>query len=218
MPVPAIAVIGALIAYVLGGFPSGVVIGKVFFGVDVREHGSHNIGMTNTVRTLGWGPGIVVFLLDVLKGAIGVFIMMYLVGRFAPDVSQNVNDLLLVLAALGALLGHMKSPFLHFTGGKGVSTGLGVFLAFLPAPGLTAFAGFLIVAFSTRIVSLGTLTAAAIAPLATMFFKWGHPVDIVFAFLVSAFVVWAHRGNIERLKNGTEPKLKAGKRPEKKEG
>ncbi len=190
-----------LIAYVFGSIPNGLVFGKLLWHVDLREHGSHNIGATNAWRTLGKGPGFLIFLLDFLKGAISVYLSSVLVG----------TPLALVLGAIFAIVGHSCSLFLKFKGGKGVATGLGVCVVMMPWVSLIVFLVWLGIVAATKYVSLGSCVAAALVPI--LAFVFGLPVEfIAFGVLAAAFIIIRHKPNIIRLMNGTENKIHAGHR------
>lgn len=139
-----------LASYLLGSIPNGLVFGKLIWHVDLREYGSHNIGATNAWRTLGKGPGFLIFLLDFLKGALSVG----LAEVFAP------LPLVMVIAGILAIVGHSCSLFLHFKGGKGVATGLGVIAMLMPLPSLIVFLVWLAIVMVTKYVSLGSCIAA----------------------------------------------------------
>ena len=194
-------VIACLLGYLLGSIPNGLVFGKLFWHVDLREHGSHNIGATNAWRTLGKGPGFLIFLLDFLKGFLSVGISSLLVG----------TPLAMVLGGVCALVGHSCSLFLKFKGGKGVATGLGVIVMLMPLPALVVFLVWLGIVKLSGYVSLGSILAAALVPL----LAWGlaYPVEyIVFGVMAAAFIIIRHQANISRLLSGTESKIKAGHR------
>ncbi|MBQ3971325.1 MAG: glycerol-3-phosphate 1-O-acyltransferase PlsY [Selenomonadaceae bacterium] len=194
-------VIAILLSYLLGSIPNGLICGKLLWGVDLREHGSHNIGATNAWRTLGKGPGIVIFLLDFLKGFISVWLGMHLVG----------TPLSMVLCGIVAILGHSCSIFLKFKGGKGVATGLGVIAMLMPAVTLVVFLLWLGIVYATKYVSLGSCVAAVFVPI--MAWLLGSPAEyIVFGVLAAILIVVRHKSNISRLLNGTESKIKAGHR------
>ncbi|ADU95983.1 glycerol-3-phosphate 1-O-acyltransferase PlsY [Thermovibrio ammonificans] len=186
-----------LLAFLLGSVPFGYVIGKLK-GVDVRKHGSGNIGATNVSRVLGKKWGAVVLLLDALKGALPV-LLLKLSG--APLHYQ-------VLAGLAAVLGHCFSPFLGFRGGKGVATGLGAFLVISPKVTFFAFLIFIVVFLLTRYVSLSSITAALSYPLLFKFFEKPDEASFI-AVAVTAFVIVAkHYQNILRLLRGEEKKFR----------
>lgn len=196
--------ITCLVSYLLGSIPNGLVFGKLLWHVDLREHGSHNIGATNAWRTLGKGPGFLIFLLDFLKGAISVYLAEALTG--IPFV--------MILAGVFAIVGHSCSLFLRFKGGKGVATGLGVITMLMPLPSLIVFLVWLAIVKVSGYVSLGSCLAAALVPI----LAWGfsYPFEYtVFGVLAAAFIIVRHKANIGRLLNGTESKIHAGHRGNK---
>ena len=144
--------IACLIAYLLGSIPNGLVFGKLLWHIDLREHGSHNIGATNAWRTLGKGPGFLIFLLDFLKGALSVWLGSLLVG----------TPLAMVLAGVLAIVGHSCSLFLKFKGGKGVATGLGVIVMMMPLPALIVFLVWLAIVKISGYVSLAVWLSGGI--------------------------------------------------------
>ena len=193
--------LACLAAYILGSIPNGLVFGRLIWHIDLREHGSRNIGATNAWRTLGKGPGFLIFLLDFLKGAASVCIGMYLVG----------TPLAAVLAGIFAIIGHSCSLFLKFHGGKGVATGLGVIVMMMPLPALLVFLVWLGVVKISGYVSLGSIIAAALVPVLAWLFEF-PPAYIGFGLSAAAFIIIRHHANIARLLNGTESKIKAGHR------
>ena len=197
----AMTALSCLIAYVLGSIPNGLWLGKALWHTDLREHGSHNIGATNAWRTLGKGPGFLIFLLDFLKGLLSVYIASALVG----------TPLAMVLAAIFAIVGHSASLFMGFKGGKGVATGLGVLSMLMPQVTLIVFLVWLALVKITGYVSLGSIVAAACVPV--LAYAFGAPVEyLVFGVAAAILIVVRHRANIGRLLNGTESKIKAGHR------
>lgn len=190
-----------IVAYLLGSIPNGLVFGKLIWKVDLREHGSHNIGATNAWRTLGKGPGFLIFLLDFLKGFISVWLGSVLVG----------TPMAMVVAGICAIIGHSCSLFLKLKGGKGVATGLGVIVMLMPLPALIVFAVWLLIVKISGYVSLGSIIAAALVPI--LAWLQGYAMEyIVFGLLAAAFVIVRHKANIIRLLNGSESKIKAGHR------
>ena len=195
------AILGCLLSYLIGSIPTGLILGKLLWGVDLREHGSHNIGATNAWRTLGKGPGIIIFLLDFLKGVIGVALGMYFAG----------TPLMMVLGGIMAIVGHSWSILLKFKGGKGVATGLGVIVMLMPSTALMVFLIWFVIVLITKYVSLGSIVAAACVPLFAWLFN--QPCEYTaFSVLAAVFVINRHKTNIGRLLNGTESKIKAGHR------
>lgn len=193
--------LACILAYLLGSVPNGLILCRAVWHIDIREHGSRNIGATNVYRTLGKGPGAVVFLLDFLKGFLGVYIAMLLVG----------TPLAMVIGGIAAILGHSASVFLRFKGGKGVATGLGVIAMLMPAVTGIIFFAWLGIVFVTRYVSLGSIVGAALVPIFA--FLFAYPTEyLAFGVLAAVLVIVRHHTNITRLLNGTESKIKAGHR------
>lgn len=193
--------LACILAYLLGSVPNGLILCRAIWHIDIREHGSRNIGATNVYRTLGKGPGAVVFLLDFLKGFLGVYIAMLLVG----------TPLAMVIGGIAAILGHSASVFLRFKGGKGVATGLGVIAMLMPAVTGIVFFAWLGIVFVTRYVSLGSIVGAVLVPIFA--FLFAYPTEyLAFGVLAAVLVIVRHHTNITRLLNGTESKIKAGHR------
>ncbi len=191
--------LACILSYLIGSIPNGLILGKLLWHVDLREYGSHNIGATNAWRTLGKGPGIMICVLDLLKGVVGVWL-----GTFFSGAA-----LALVLGGIFAIVGHSWSLFLGFKGGKGVATGLGVILMLMPKVTFFVFIIWLLLVFLTRYVSLGSIVAAAMVPVLAWFFD--APLEyILFGLAAAAFVIYRHQSNIGRLLHGTESKIKAG--------
>lgn len=204
-----------ILAYLLGSIPFSLLIGRRVKGIDLRQHGSGNLGASNVYRTLGPGWGGFCLLLDVAKGVAAVLVMTMVVGGQAVGESLPLRltpDMYRILAGIVAIFGHSVSPFAGFGGGKGIATTFGVFLVLEPFPVLFAFAVFLAVFLATRIVSLGSLCAAAVFPWAVLIFEFRSPKPfsttlIVVSFVAAALVIWRHRANIHRLREGTEKTL-----------
>ena len=189
-----------LLGYLLGSIPSGFLAGKWCKGIDLRSIGSGSTGATNVLRNVGKGPALVVFLVDVAKGAAAVLL--------ASALTQNnpLNDWIQVLAGLAALAGHIWPIWLGFKGGKAVATGLGLFLGLAWPVGLACFGMFMAMFSLSRIVSLASVVAALSLPL-LMAAGSGSNANLVVALVAMALVLWRHRSNIQRLINGTEPKV-----------
>lgn len=182
-------------AFLLGAIPFGYLAGRMR-GVDLRQHGSGNIGATNVLRVLGVVPGILVLLLDVLKG----YVPVLLAHRLALDAWGTMA------AGLLAILGHTFSPFLRFRGGKGIATSLGVLLGLSPPVAGASLLTFLVVVLLTRTVSLGSLVAAFTQ--AALFWVLPHPPPYrLLGLLAALFVFIKHWPNIQRLRSGTESKI-----------
>jgi len=193
-------------AYLIGSIPFGILLAKMFGGVDVRKAGSGNIGATNVARVAGPLPGILTLVLDALKGVAAV----WLAARFAND-----SAMWMTLAGLSALIGHCFPVWLRFHGGKGVATAAGMFLALCWPAALGAIGVFILVVLFSRFVSLGSVSAAAAMPL-LIYLLWAPhhapPPAITFgAFAAAMLVVYKHDANIQRLVEGREPKFSFGK-------
>ncbi|SMO70916.1 acyl-phosphate glycerol-3-phosphate acyltransferase [Balnearium lithotrophicum] len=184
-----------LVSFLLGSIPFGYIVGRIK-GVDVRKYGSGNIGATNVSRVLGKKYGALVLFLDALKGALPVLILKY--SGFSAELQ--------VFSGLSAILGHCFSPFLSFRGGKGVATGLGAFLVISPKITLLAFTVFLIVFFTTRYVSLSSITAALSYPVLYKILDKPSELSFIFVSLSSLVIVLKHYSNIKRLLKGEEKK------------
>lgn len=210
---------GLAVAYLLGATPTGYLAGKLLRGIDIREHGSRSTGATNVLRTLGKGPALVVLLIDVAKGAAAILFARWFLPwlaahpsigpSLAPPASLDVQmwtPWAVCLAGLAALLGHGRSIWLHFTGGKSAATGLGVLIAVSWPVGLGALAVFAAVLAITRIVSLSSMLAAVTA--IGLVCGLAHPLPYRLLVIAgSTYVIVRHRANIQRLLAGTEPRL-----------
>lgn len=195
---------GVLISYLAGSIPFAYLAGKAK-GVDLREHGSGNLGATNAVRVLGPRIGAVVYLADTLKGLLPVMLL-------PAHINSGRPDLWAIAFGVAAIVGHIRPVFLLWQGGgKGVATAGGVFfgLAFLPT--LVALLSFVAAVAITRRVSVGSLTAAVVLPAGVIATRGiNNPLSWICS-VIALFVIWLHRGNIARLRAGTEPKIGAQK-------
>jgi glycerol-3-phosphate acyltransferase PlsY len=189
-----------LLGYLLGSIPSGYLAGRWCKGIDLRDLGSGSTGATNVLRQVGKGPALVVFLIDVAKGAAAVL----LAGALTQ--TAQLNDWIQVLAGLAALAGHIWPVWLGFKGGKAVATGLGLFLGLAWPVGLACLGIFLTTLSVSRIVSLSSLVAAISLPLLMAAGSDSH-ARLVVALVAMALVIWRHRSNLQRIKAGTEPRL-----------
>ena len=187
-------------SYLIGSIPTGYIIVKLFTGQDIRTVGSGSTRATNVKRVMGKKWFFVVMLLDALKGALPVV----LTALFGADFA---GGLLPVLAAICVILGHSKSVFLNFTGGKSVASGVGTLLALDWQAGLIIAAVWGVVTWVSRYVSLGSVVALALSPL-IMWFLNAPPAYIVYAVIAAIYVIYLHRENIKRLKEGTENKVR----------
>ena len=189
---------GLLIAYLAGSIPFAYLAGKLFKGIDLREHGSGNLGATNVFRTMGWKIASVVMMLDMAKGALPVLLLP---PRFAPEYPV----LWAIAFGVAAIVGHVKSIFLLWRGGgKGVATSSGVFLALAPIPSLISLTVWGVVLYLSGYVSLASLTSAVVLTIAVVVMMGARSPVAIACALVTAFVFWTHRANIARLRRGEE--------------
>ena len=187
-------IVYAVLAYLIGSIPSGLIIGKIFFNIDVRQYGSRNIGATNTYRVIGLKAALPVFLCDALKGAAGVVLL------------SSYGPMYMILGGILAMMGHNWSVFLGFKGGRGVATGLGVLIALSPLVALLCFLVWGIIVYFTKLVSLGSIVAAALVPV--LMYVTGESYWFVgFGGLAALFVIVRHWDNIKRLLAGNELKV-----------
>lgn len=190
--------------YLIGGIPFGLIIGRVVKGIDIREHGSRNIGATNVMRVIGKGAGVSAFILDVLKGFLPAFLGVRLYGSYYG-----------ISGGLGALSGHIFTPYLKFRGGRGVATGLGVFLGLAPVGVGICFGIWVVVLVLFKYVSLASITAGVALPLVLLGERalgWGeYSLGVmVLALLVVSAVVLRHIPNMKRLVRGEESRFRIG--------
>jgi glycerol-3-phosphate acyltransferase PlsY len=203
--------LGLTVAYLFGSMPTGYLAGKLLKGIDIREHGSHSIGATNVLRTLGKWPALAVLLVDVLKGAAAIVFVrwLYTLPSVTPPAmldQQTWAPWAACLAGLAVLLGHSRPIWLNFAGGKSIAAGLGVLLAISWPVALGALTAFGVALAISRIVSLGSMTAALAAII--LIFSLEQPLP--YRLLVVAggiYVIARHRANIRRLLTWTEPRL-----------
>jgi glycerol-3-phosphate acyltransferase PlsY len=183
-------------SYLLGAVPTSYLAARLFRGIDLREHGSRNLGATNLYRVLGWRYAVPVGLLDAAKGLVPVLV-------FAPRVSSS--ELFALICGLAAVVGHVFSVFVGFKGGKGVATAAGVMLGLTPVALGVAVLVWAALVYLTGYVSVGSIAAAAIFPLAVYLLEPpDQPAMLWLDIAVAAAIVWFHRANIQRLVRGTE--------------
>ena len=204
-----------LLSYFLGSIPSGLIIGKIFKNVDIREHGSHNTGATNAIRVLGFKYGIFAFLFDVLKGAFVIGLVFFIGDKSLYIVSQyNIN--LSSIYGMLAVVGHVFPVYIKFKGGKAVATSLGMIIAIEPWVAVGILVVFAVVFLSTRYVSLSSSACAAGVLLYFLIRRFfAHPnfnlptriMDFVVICILGTIIFLRHKANYKRLREGTEKKL-----------
>jgi len=193
-------ILGLVIAYLLGSIPAAYLAGKLFRGIDLRQHGSGNLGATNVFRVMGWKIALLVMAFDVGKGVVPVLVLPRWVAPASPHWTLAYG--------LAAIAGHVRTPFLLWrSGGKGVATALGVFLALSAWATLIAAAVWVVVLAATRYVSAASLCAAAALPVAVAVLHGVRAPLFALSVIVAAFVVWTHRANIGRLRRGDEHRV-----------
>ena len=203
-----------ILSYFVGSIPTGLLIGKLVKGIDIREHGSGNMGGTNVFRVIGKKFGILVVLLDALKGAIAVVVIARLFMGSFPFTNVTPFDdftLIQIFAGLAAVVGHIWTIFAGFKGGKGIATALGFLITIITVDMLVAIAVFVLVVSVSRYISLGSILAAVSVPLImivrTNVFNVnieGYHTILPFAVAIAFLVIYTHRSNISRLYNGNE--------------
>ncbi|MBC1979885.1 glycerol-3-phosphate 1-O-acyltransferase PlsY [Listeria welshimeri] len=188
----------SLLAYVIGSIPSGLWIGKIFYKKDIREFGSGNLGATNSFRVLGIKAGSIVTIMDILKGTVATLLPFFF--------QLHVDHHFWLLTGAFAIIGHSFPLFAGFRGGKAVATSAGVILAYAPLLFVAALIIFLLTLKISKYVSLSSMIAALAALLISLFM--GDWILIILIACITLFVVWRHRANITRIRNGEEPKIK----------
>ncbi|MAT59558.1 MAG: glycerol-3-phosphate 1-O-acyltransferase PlsY [Melioribacteraceae bacterium] len=211
-----------VLSYLVGSIPTSILISRKVRGIDIREHGSGNAGGSNVFRVLGWKYGVLVILLDALKGALAVILIARLyLGSFPFPNATPFDDFTLVqiIAGLAAVVGHIWTIFANFKGGKGIATALGFLITIITVDMLIAFGIFLIVVFVSRYISLGSITAAVSIPLILVARENIFGVDIQsyhtilpFVIAIALLVIYTHRANLIRLLNGNENKISLNKK------
>ena len=200
-------------AFLLGSIPWGLVISTVFFHTDIRQHGSGNIGTTNAMRTIGKAGGAAVFVLDFGKGLLSgvlawAFSQYLLPGAGLVPGAPVSHDTMLAVAFLGCTWGHIFSPWLKFKGGKGIAVAVGcLFVTFGWVGACLELLIFAVLVVATKHVSVGSIAAAATCPFFALYFFWGDWLAWACCTIAALTVVWAHRGNIARLRAGTESRI-----------
>ncbi len=196
-----------ILSYLIGSIPFGFLIGKWFKKIDIREHGSGNIGATNVLRVLGTKLGLLVMLLDILKGV--------LVVKIALNFQYTMDDWFLLINGFAGIIGHIFTVFLGFKGGKGVATACGVSMALMPLPFVSALFIFILVVSVTRYVSLGSISASIMLAISITVqylvsqseYRFNYLYYIAFTYFLAGFIIYKHIPNLKRLIKGTENKL-----------
>ncbi|VEF48106.1 membrane protein YgiH [Bacillus freudenreichii] len=183
-----------LLSYLIGSIPSGLIVGKLFYGIDIREHGSGNLGGTNTFRTLGKKAGAAVTIADILKGTVTIFLPMI----FGLDVHP-------LLVGMFAVIGHSFPVFANFRGGKAVATSAGVLLGYNPILFVVLITAFLLTLKISKYVSLSSMVAGIFGIIYSLILQDWLLVVVVSAF--ETFVIYRHRANLKRIRDKTEPKV-----------
>lgn len=200
-------ILAFLVAYVIGSVPTAVWAGKLFAGVDVRDHGSGNAGATNTLRVLGPGIAIPVLLIDIAKGLLATR-LVYLNFFETGFILSNTVETKLILG-IAAVIGHILPLFAQFKGGKGIATFFGVIIGIHTPSALICLGIFILVVTISRFVSLGSIIGAIFYPIQLIFIFGMNSIFIkVFAILIPLIVIYTHRKNIDRLLKGEESKIK----------
>ena len=198
-------IIFGLIAYLLGSIPTSVWIGKAYYNLDIRKHGSFNAGATNTFRVLGKKPGIIVLLIDVTKGSLAVLLPYFLMSN---SISYDRLILIQILTAIMAVVGHVFPLFANFDGGKGVATSLGVIIGLHPPAAIICFVIFLLIFIISKYVSLGAIVASFLFPILINFvFQVDSFWLRLFSVILGAIVIITHKKNIVRILKGEESKM-----------
>ena len=199
-------IVAILVAYFLGSISFSVIFSKKFAGFDVRDKGSKNAGTTNVLRTVGTKVAALTLVCDVLKGVFAVLLAM-LAGKIWTDSNIEITTNLTYLAGFFAILGHTFPIFFEFRGGKGVATALGVLITLNWKIGLICLVFALIIIAFTKMVSVGSLLAAILYPILTIFMGEVSFIPVLISILIALLVIFNHRENIKRIKNGTENKI-----------
>jgi glycerol-3-phosphate acyltransferase PlsY len=199
----------ALVAYLLGSLPTGFLVAQAK-GIDIRSVGSGNIGATNVLRNVGWSAGVLVLLIDTVKGFLACAAAPVLIQGICgpqPDSTSPARETLAIIGGLAAVLGHNYSVWLCFRGGKGIATSAGVLVALVPHALLAIMAVWIVVFVLTRYVSLGSIAASFTLPLMVWWVQQGSRTMILVTAVMSALAIYQHRQNIRRLLSGTENRI-----------
>jgi acyl phosphate:glycerol-3-phosphate acyltransferase len=205
------AILALIVGYLFGSIPTSVWIGKSFYNIDIRDHGSKNAGATNTFRVLGKSAGSFVFAIDVIKGVLPVLFVTLIADSSASESFAMYS----ILAGVASVVGHVLPLYAGFKGGKGVATSFGVLLAIAPLSATICLFIFMLVWFAFNYVSLGSIIAAFFFPLIQYFLYPNQPTStLIFSIVMSILVIFAHKKNLSRLKRGIETKTYPFRRKE----
>jgi glycerol-3-phosphate acyltransferase PlsY len=207
----------AILSYLIGSFPTAIIVARQMRGIDIRQHGSGNAGGTNVFRVLGWKAGVFVILMDMAKGLLATIVLARLMYGPIPFENRTPFDdftVVQIIAGCAAILGHVWTLFAGFKGGKGIATAGGMLLGIAPVEVAVSVGVFAVVFLISHYVSLGSLSAAIAFPL-TMFFREnifmvdieGYHTLIFFSIGISLLIIFTHRANIRRLLAGTENRI-----------
>ena len=225
IPGPAVAALVACIvgSYLICGIPFGLILGRIIGNVDIRKSGSGNIGTTNALRVAGPKVAAATLLFDVLKGVVCINVSRIVIASIGWGAARTFEagsgeDWVIALVALACLYGHIFSPYLKFHGGKGIATGVGILFGYFWPLALVHLAIFIVLVAITRYVSVGSIVTAALVPV-TMFIAFPKMSIVALGIwaLLGWTVVWAHRSNIRKLRDGNENKLSFSKKTDGKE-
>ncbi len=199
-----------VLSYLVGSFPTSIIFGKIFRGIDIRNYGSGNAGGTNAFRVMGWKIGLSVMIIDVAKGLLATVLVSQI--RIGPVSLAPVY--LQIIAGFSAVIGHIWTIFAGFHGGKGVGTAAGMLIGLYPVAFVLVFIIFLLVLFTTRYVSLSSMTAASSLPFILLILdKLGRPYKpqlLVLSIFIALLIIFTHRSNIKRLLAGNENRVRFG--------
>jgi len=196
---------GVVLAYFIGAIPTGYIFGKLAKGIDIREHGSGNVGATNVYRTVGKTAGVTVFVIDFLKGFVAVTLIPFCIIKFCLEPGESLHGFQYILLGIAAIFGHVWTIFLKFKGGKGVATTAGVVTGVAPIIFAICFSVWIIVFLTWRYVSLASIVAAILLPIVAVVMGKSFGF-IIFCSCMTILAVYFHRTNIKRLLQGNENK------------
>lgn len=211
-----------VLSYLVGSIPTSIIVSKLSRGIDIRNYGSGNAGGTNVMRVLGWKQGLLVILLDALKGVLAVVVIARMHYGSMPFTNATPFDdftLVQIIAGISAVIGHIWTVFAGFRGGKGIATALGMLLMISTVDMLIAIGVFVVVVTISRYVSLGSIVAAITVPLTLVVREnifnvhiQGYNTLLPFVIILTMLVIFTHRKNVVRLFNGSENKLSFSKK------